>query len=125
MKELFTLLILFQIKHFLCDYPLQTTYMLGKFKDKGWEIPLLAHSSVHGIFTCGIAYYFTGSVLLSFCLMMLDVLLHTFMDRIKASPRLLGKYKTADKKFWWSLGIDQMFHHLTHYVIIYFIIIGG
>lgn len=25
--------------------------------------------------------------------------------------------------FWWALGIDQMVHHLTHYGIIYFIIL--
>ena len=31
-KEIFILLILFQIKHFLCDFPLQGKYMLGKFK---------------------------------------------------------------------------------------------
>ena len=78
------------------------------------------------------------------------------MDRIKASPKMLGRYKSLSKKefmrakdqvndeytygdienrkafsklgkskldsnrkFWYSLGIDQMVHHLTHYIIIY------
>lgn len=59
------------------------------------------------------------------------------MDRIKASPKRLGKYKaltssefekaTEEQKksntyFWWALGLDQGVHHLTHYLIIYFLI---
>ena len=30
--ELLMLLVLFQLKHFICDYPLQNAYMLGKMK---------------------------------------------------------------------------------------------
>ena len=38
---LWTLLIAFLVKHFLADFPLQTTYMLGKSKRAGWAVPLL------------------------------------------------------------------------------------
>jgi hypothetical protein len=48
---IFLLLLLFQFKHFIADYPLQGEYMLGKFKDKGWMLPLFAHVGVHGAFT--------------------------------------------------------------------------
>ena len=75
------------------------------------------------------------------------------MDRVKASPKMLGKYSAltkeeyiaakgmaesrgqiadstvdigqnkldSNKKFWWSLGLDQGVHHLTHYIIIAFL----
>jgi hypothetical protein len=74
------------------------------------------------------------------------------MDRIKASPNLLGRYKalSADEMksilsylptlgeagvqekfgdqlrsnvyFWWALGLDQGVHHLTHYAIIWMLL---
>ena len=61
------------------------------------------------------------------------------MDRVKASPKMLGKFKALtanefisatdeqklnNKYFWWSLGLglDQAVHHLTHYFIIYLLV---
>ena len=116
--SIFVLLFLYQIKHFICDYPLQNVYMLGKFKDTGWVKPLLAHTGVHALGTFIIAFAFTQMLFLSVSLALFDMFVHFMMDRIKASPRLLGRYDIKDKRFWWSLGLDQMVHHLTHYAII-------
>lgn len=67
MKIVFALLIAFQVKHFLADYPLQNRYMLGKFKD-GWAFfwPLMAHAAVHGFgtFLIGAGLAFLTHVLL-------------------------------------------------------------
>jgi hypothetical protein len=78
----------------------------------------------------------------------LDFVLHFVMDRLKAGPKWLGRHKPltgpeyerflelakdgpieaqvyskkkirGNKFFWWSLGLDQMVHHLTHYLIIF------
>lgn len=138
MVLLFALLIIFQLKHFLADYPLQGKYMLRKFLP-GWGffLPLLAHTVVHGAMTAAIVAAFTGNIELAAWLALLDVGIHFTMDRIKAGPKYLGRFKpltaeqymtagTAEKRnnvfFWWSLGFDQMIHHLTHYVIIYIIL---
>lgn len=197
MIALIVLLVVYQIKHFLADYPLQGKYMLGKFKPGlGFILPLSAHCAVHAAFTFVIAYLFMGFkyemmsqsltsmglpvsqyALCTFALKMagLDAGLHFIMDRIKADPKLLGRFQAITKKdyyehiqkiadmttrmnqlsatqeglvaaadvhaqineaqvdwmdtmrsntlFWWSLGIDQMVHHLTHYLII-FIMLG-
>ncbi|MBI2121927.1 MAG: DUF3307 domain-containing protein [Candidatus Sungbacteria bacterium] len=134
----FLLLAIYQIKHFLADFPLQTEYMLGKFKD-GWGFlpPLLAHAGVHAVFTIIIVAYFSGSLYLAFALGVFDFVIHFFMDRIKAGGKYLGRYKALTAKeyilatpkqkqhnkfFWWSLGLDQMVHHFTHYTIIVCII---
>lgn len=118
----FALLILFQIKHFVADFPLQGQYMLGKFKSgTEWILPLMAHSSVHAMGTFIISILFVSfNVALS--LAVLDFVIHSTMDRIKASPNLLGRFSMDNKYFWWSLGFDQMIHHLTHYVIIFIIL---
>lgn len=134
MEKIFILLVLFQIKHFLADYPLQTEYMLGKFKDgKDFILPLAAHALTHAGFTFCISYAFTRSPGLSVSLALFDFTVHFIMDRIKAGKKYLGRYKPLTAKdfptatetqkrhnayFWWSLGFDQMIHHLTHYAII-------
>ena len=165
----FILSIVFQVKHFVADYPLQNEYMLGKFKG-GWDWvkPLAAHCGVHGLMTLAILtllcqWLSWGMILF---LSVLDMVIHFGMDRIKASPNLLGKYESLDKTcfkgvyafakgdfksmkvddmftdaekqekiawgqnrlkenkyFWWSLGIDQGIHHLTHELIVYIAIL--
>ena len=119
------LLVVFQIKHFLADYPLQNSYMLGKFK-RGWDflIPLVSHCLVHASLTLLIISSI-ASLEIAFCLAFLDFVVHFVMDKIKADHRLLGRFKPDQAKFWYSLGLDQMVHHLTHYFIIYYVVVKG
>lgn len=120
----FALLVIYQVKHWLADYPLQGQYMLGKFKP-GWDFvpPLSAHAGVHGAFTFTIACLFCwGQLGFQLELALFDFVVHFTMDRIKAGPRILGRWKPDNKLFWWALGFDQMIHHLTHYVCIYAIL---
>lgn len=146
------LLVIYQIKHFVCDYPLQSKYMLGKFKEwPDFFKPLLAHSLVHGLATFLIALCVNPK--LAIWVDLFDVKIHFIVDRVKASPKLLGRFKALSAKeygnilsyqcdqatmdrvdagriksntyFWWALGADQMAHHLTHYVIIFFLLRGS
>jgi len=119
--SIFALLLAFQVKHFLADHPLQTPYMLGKFKP-GWEFagPLAAHCAVHALMTFAIAFASSRSVGLAALLAAVDFVAHWNMDRIKAGPRYLGRFKDMKAPaFWWCLGADQAVHHLTHYAIIF------
>lgn len=128
MLEIFLLLIAFQLKHFICDYPLQTSYMLGKMNATGWKLPLTAHASVHALGTIIIVaiffnptYWVDGAVLATI-LGIADFIAHFTVDRIKASPNLGGRWKPTQPYFWWALGADQMAHHLTHYIFILIIV---
>jgi len=89
-----------------------------------------------------------------YSLALLDFALHFTMDRVKASPYMWGRYKTlngvevekafkglrsneqrirfasrerlrVNTYFWWSLGFDQMFHHLTDLLIVYLLFSWG
>lgn len=136
---LFFLLVAFQLKHLFADYFLQTPYMLGKFKP-GWDFvgPLSAHCGVHAlgtlIVTCGLWPFELWKLPV---ILTLDFVVHFTMDRIKASPKYLGRYVALTKaqfptatpeqlrsneRFWWALGFDQFVHHITHYVIIWIIL---
>lgn len=127
MHSLFDFLILavlFQIKHFLCDYPFQTPYMLGKFKGgTAWILPLASHATVHlagTATTMNLWALMTGThwpLWIAF-LPLLDFAVHFAVDRIKASPEWGGRWKPDSRYFWWALGADQAAHHITHYGII-------
>lgn len=138
---IFILLVVYQIKHFLADFPLQGPYMLKKFSP-GWGFvpPLLAHVAVHASLTYAIVGTVTNNGLLAIQLAAIDAGIHFIMDRLKAGPKYLGQFKaltageyqtatakakTGNTLFWWSLGLDQMVHHLTHYYLIWRIISGS
>ena len=128
MLTIFLLLIVFQFKHFICDYPLQTQYMLGKMKDTGWVKPLAAHAGIHAIGTFIVAYYFLNlnyyldSIAFATILAIADFILHFIVDRIKASPTIGGRFRPEQPQFWWALGADQMTHHLINYIFIFIIV---
>jgi hypothetical protein len=160
------LLIFFQIKHFLADYIFQGRYMLQKFRpDWGFFFPLAAHVSVHAVMTLAILLVFSPGL---WYLAFLDLVVHFVMDRIKAGPRYLGRYKPlfgeefkeaaaivedkevvyyanfiehigknaerrlarseavrklkSNRYYWIGIGLDQMVHHLTHYFIIFAVV---
>jgi len=144
---LFIILILLKIKHFICDYICQTPYMLGKFKPD-WDFipPLMAHVGTHGIFTFLLCWWINPTV---WWLAFVDMASHFIIDRVKAGPKYLGRYKALDGDgfkrafdtiqhatdpkaiknaetkikhntyFWWSLGFDQMWHGISDLVILY------
>jgi hypothetical protein len=93
---IFSLFVVFQIKHFVTDYPLQTQYMLGKFRP-GWDffLPLLVHSSVHGAATLLICLVVNPKL---WWLALADIVSHFIMDRIKAGPKYLGRFKPLNGK---------------------------
>ena len=121
MNEIFLLLVIYQVKHFLCDYPLQTQWMLEKAKETGWVMPMFAHALVHSLSTMMIVAVFNINL---WWLAVVDFVIHFTMDRTKASPSMLNRFGLDNKFFWWSLGFDQMVHHLTHYFIIYILIVS-
>lgn len=137
--------IAFEVKHFLADFILQGKYMLGKFaKDWKFVMPLTAHCLVHWLFTTLILYAAAPGME---WMATVEFFIHFVMDRIKASPDMLGRYHCLSKRemaeiqraegtpvyhayshflrsnklFWWSLGLDQMVHNLTYCWIVYMI----
>jgi len=114
----FALAVVYQFKHFFADYVLQSDSMMKKANpDWSFFLPLLSHALVHGGFTFVIAWFFLHHLGWALALAAGDTLIHFFMDRIKASPRYLGRYR-ENRPYWIVFGFDQMVHHLTHLGII-------
>jgi hypothetical protein len=116
MKTIFALLAVYQVKHFLADYPLQRPYMLRKLNADGWVLPLMAHAGVHGAFTFAVSLFFVPAGL-ALALALADAHAHFLIDRLKANAS--RGLSPAQPAFWCWLGADQMAHHLTHYSIIF------
>ena len=121
-ENIFYLLVLFQVKHFLADFPLQREYMLKKFSPN-WDffLPLCLHSGVHAVLSLCIVLAFGLTNL--WWLAILDFVIHFVMDRIKSGPRYLGRFNDRSRPGYWNvLGFDQMVHHLTHMYLIWIMI---
>jgi hypothetical protein len=109
-------LMMFQVKHFLCDFVWQNKYMLGKFKDyPDFILPLLAHSLVQAIGSLAVILMFAPAF---WWLSIVDLVTHFMIDRLKANKKWLGRWKPDQAMFWTALGLDQMLHHLvTIYIV--------
>jgi hypothetical protein len=121
----------FVVKHWVCDFLLQNRYMLGKFK--AWPdfvLPLTAHSAVNAIGTLAVGALVLRDGLLMFIeplfwAALAEFVAHFAIDRIKASPNLLGRYKDTNTGIFWNvLGFDQMLHGLTYVLMISYILEG-
>jgi len=126
--DVLILLLAFQLKHFVADYPMQTMYMhMGKGSKKRWFLPLLSHASVHGALTVAIlAVYFDlmcgndsmtkyGALVIIYA-SLFDVVTHFVTDRWKAT-RGVGPETPS---FWIYPGIDQMIHHMVGILIVFY-----
>jgi hypothetical protein len=99
-KAVFSLLLIYQAKHFLADYVLQAhPFFIGKFR-KGWGFawPLAVHCGIHAAFTATIALWWGAHAVLALSLAWLDFGVHFVMDRLKAGEKYLGRWKALSGK---------------------------
>jgi hypothetical protein len=106
-----------QVKHFLCDGPLQTQAMVVSKSLYGDRMGLV-HSALHGIGTLAVLAAFGFSLTLSLGLAALDLVLHYHVDYFKENIVKRAGWTSQDAKFWWALSADQMLHQLTYLFLV-------
>jgi hypothetical protein len=113
---LIAILCILEIKHFLCDYPLQTMYQL---RNKGTYLHPggLIHSAVHALFTTAAFVVVAPGVLLGIAIVLGEFLIHYHIDWAKEQLIKRKRWMAAGKEFWWAIGADQLLHHLTYVLI--------
>lgn len=110
------LLALFQLKHFICDFPLQGPF---HYKNKGMygHAGGLEHALIHGIGTFLILAFFV-SWPLGFVLALGEMIFHYHLDWAKMNINAArGWGPTTHERFWWLLGLDQALHQVSYIVI--------
>ena len=124
--SLLILYVLFRVKHFACDFLLQTDWMAmtkGKPGREGYTA-LLTHSAIHAIGTFAIVMLFAPQL---WWLGPVDFAVHSVIDRIKGLFTYRMQWTPKDTVFWWTLGADQEAHNFTHlaYIVLIFLARGG
>jgi hypothetical protein len=114
--DLLLLILLLQIKHFICDGPLQTKAMVDGKAIYGNRLGLL-HAGIHGLGTIIALAWFGLDWTLVFSLAVADMVLHYHIDFAKENIVRIKGWTIAVREFWWALATDQFLHHLTYLAI--------
>jgi hypothetical protein len=108
------------IKHFVCDFPLQMFPWIYQNKGRYLHPAGIVHAGIHGIGTFLVLSFFVD-IKISILLALLDMLLHYHIDWTKMNLSRHYDLKPNNSEwFWVLLGLDQLLHHLTYFVIIYY-----
>lgn len=115
MIEIFAILSLLLVKHFIADFVIQFDYMI---KEKGFygRSGGVHHSFIHGFGTFLIFGWFLHPM--AFWAGVADFLAHYHIDWAKMKITQSKSYTANDKQFWFWLGIDQMLHGLTYLILV-------
>ena len=107
------------VKHFICDFPLQANPWLYRNKDNYMHPGGIVHAGLHGLGTLIVLAPFIGGLAIQ--LAVFDMLVHYHIDWAKMN---IGKrydlQPNNSEHFWILLGFDQLLHHVTYFMIIYF-----
>lgn len=109
----------FRAKQFICDFLLQSDWMAlnkGRPGPEGYKA-LGVHCLIHAGGTLAVMLAFAPAF---WWLALVDFAAHGVIDRLKGIISYEKGWKYTDRWFWWSFGLDQEAHNLTHlaYIVI-------
>ena len=110
---LFAVLVILEVKHFVCDYPLQTVYQVsnkGTYGHPGGFI----HAGLHVVGTAFAFLVLPPSLVLGAAILAVEFALHYHIDWAKDNLVRRAGLSASDSTFWWTIGLDQLLHHLTY-----------
>lgn len=120
--EICLLYVAFRIKHFSCDFLLQTDWMAltkGQPGKEGYKA-LISHTGIHAAGTLMVVLIFAPML---WWLAIVDFVLHSVIDRLKGLATLQQGWTVKDTLFWWTFGLDQEAHNFTHLAYIILIVL--
>ena len=116
---MFTALFLLFVKHFICDFPLQAYPWMYRNKGTYCHPGGITHASIHGVGSLIVLAPFIGLIALIYAT--IDMLVHYHIDWAKMNISTHYDLQPDNsERFWILLGFDQLLHHITYFVIIYF-----
>jgi hypothetical protein len=116
---MFEALFLLFVKHFICDFPLQANAWLYRNKGRYLHPGGIVHAGIHGIGTLLVLAPFIGSASIMYAL--IDMVIHYHIDWAKMNvAKHYDLQPHNSEQFWILLGFDQLLHHITYFLIVYF-----
>lgn len=113
---LLAVLLILTVKHFICDYPLQTHWQLvnkGTYGHPGG----IVHAGIHAIGTTVAFLVITPTLAIGLAIVIGEFLVHYHIDWTKENLIRRMGWTVQDSQFWLALGLDQLAHHLTYVAI--------
>lgn len=118
LQSVLLLLVALQIKHVICDGPLQTLQMVREKSVYGRPQGLF-HGLIH-MAGCFIVLSLFGLPLTwATGLAVLDGTIHYHIDFIKENVVKRMGWSYSDSQFWWAIITDQTLHHMTSVVLVW------
>ncbi len=110
---LFGSLVLFQVKHFICDFVLQTAYI---YRNKGiYGHPAgFIHAGLHAVTSLPAILLLTRSGELIATLVLAELVIHYHVDWLKLYIDHRFDFTIQKSAYWMVFGADQLAHQLTY-----------
>jgi hypothetical protein len=115
-QSLLTLLLLLQLKHALCDGPLQTRRMVQEKAVYGGRGGII-HAAIHGGASVAVLLAWGMAALPALLLAFAEGLFHYHVDFAKERLVRSNGLTTEMPQFWWALQFDQMVHQFSYVAI--------
>jgi hypothetical protein len=105
-----------QVKHFICDGPLQTLRMVQDKSVYGKPYGLL-HAAVHLAGTLAVLLVFGLPFQTVALLAAMDGVIHYHLDFFKNNFVKARGWTIQDGPYWWAFTADQVLHHMTYLLL--------
>jgi hypothetical protein len=118
MGPLFLAMLIFQIKHFVCDFVLQTTSQI-RAKGNYLEAGGLVHAGLHMVGSLPALLVLSRNPAMIGLLLVAEFLIHYHTDWGKAQIDRRLRLNDTNSLYWAIFGTDQLIHQLTYVGMIY------
>jgi hypothetical protein len=106
-----------QLKHVLCDGPLQTTVMVERKSQYG-DPRGVAHALIHGVGSALVLLLLGSGLGWALGLAAADGLVHYHTDYAKERMVRQRGWTSRHRAFWWTMAVDQGLHHFTYILMV-------
>jgi Protein of unknown function (DUF3307) len=110
-------LVLFQAKHFLADFVLQTRYQWSNKGVYGHPGGLL-HAGIHAVGSLPAIFVLTSTPGLVAAILAAEFLVHYHVDWTKEQINKRRGLTHGETMFWVVFGADQFLHQLTYVIVL-------
>ena len=102
-----------EIKHFVCDFVIQTSYQAqnkGIYGHPGG----IVHAGLQAIAGALVFLVITPPLAVALAIVIGEFVLHYHIDWTKEQVLKRMHWQHPAPQYWWTLGFDQLLHHLTY-----------
>src|SRR5215469_3776343 len=114
-------LALFQLKHFVCDFALQTPRQIQAKGNYG-QLAGLEHAGLHAIASLPALLVLTQSAAAIIAVIAAEFVIHYHVDFSKARIDQWWDSNPQSTAYWIEFGLDQLTHQSTYLAIVFLLI---